>query len=364
MLVTFTRRCRHPSVFQATTFQVNILFSFFLSCSFRMPSFQTILAGLAVLISFQTPFSAQAELPVLGQEGSISAVKWYPTLSPEEIAAGQTVATIPAELKNLTAKSAIILDDVDGTIIFAKEPDQPRQPASTIKVLTGIIALHSLAGDEEVSVSREAASRPSSKMYLDPAKVYRADELISGVLLGSANDASVALAELIAGSESAFAEFMNLQASHFGATNTVCKTATGLTAKDQTSTARDLALIFREAMRDDNFSAKMRIRSITTDEGNTLYNHNKALWRIEGAEGGKTGYTLAARQTYVGKFSNGEATFIVAIMGSETMWQDLKQLVNFGFGQYPHILSARKQNIGTDLVADSDKEDVPRKNYN
>ena len=294
-------------------------------------------------------------------------MKWFPTISPEEAAAGQTVATVPAELQNITAKSVIILDDADDTIIFAKEPDQPRQPASTIKVLTGIIAIHSLAGDEAVPVSREAASRPSSKMYLDPAKAYRADELISGVLLGSANDASVALAEMIAGSESDFAEFMNLQASHFGATHTNCKTATGLTAKDQTSTARDLALIFREAMRDDNFSARMKVRSITTDEGNTLYNHNKALWRIEGAEGGKTGYTLAARQTYVGKFSNGEATFIVAIMGSETMWRDLKQLVNFAYGQYPHILSARKEREATDLLANSRKDEtIPTnpKSYN
>jgi len=117
-------------------------------------------------------------------------------------------------------------------------------------------------------------------------------------------------------------------------------------------------------MRDDNFSARMKIRSITTDEGNTLYNHNKALWRIEGAEGGKTGYTLAARQTYVGKFSNGEATFIVAIMGSETMWRDLKQLVNFGYSQYPHILSARKQRQTSGLLADRPQESTASNAYN
>lgn len=255
-------------------------------------------------------------------------------------AAATPAGNLPADLRSITAKSAVIMDDASGRVLFAKAPDAPRQPASTLKVLTGTIALKTLVGDESVPVSREAASRPSSKMYLDPAKRYRADELISGVLLASANDASVALAEMVAGSESAFTEIMNLQARHWGASHTVCKTATGLTAEDQASTARDLALIFRGAMRDENFAARMKTRSMTTDEGNTLYNHNKALWRIPGAEGGKTGYTLAARQTYVGKFGNGQAEFIVAIMGSETMWRDLKQLVTYGFSQYPTLSAA------------------------
>jgi len=310
---------------------------------------------LLVLSSFPaaTP-SAGAELPVLGAEGNISAVKRYPIVAATEDGNAPTTAVVPSELKNLTAKSAVIMDDADGRILFAKAPDEPRQPASTIKVLNGIIALRALTGEEEVPVSREAASRPSSKMYLDPTKVYRADELISGVLLGSANDASVALAELLAGSEDDFAEVMNLQASLFGATHTACRTATGLTAEDQTSTARDLALIFRGAMRDDRFAARMKIRSITTEEGNTLYNHNKALWRIEGAEGGKTGYTLAARQTYVGKFSNGNGALIVAIMGSETMWQDLRQLVRFGFSQYPpQVAAAEATPSAAALLADS-----------
>lgn len=310
---------------------------------------------LAFLLTCGVAGQTQAAPALLGARGDISKVKRTPA-TVESIAAavaaeaareaGTAVTTatpqkaIPAELSRITAHSAIIMDDRSGRILFAKAPDAPRQPASTIKVLTGIIALKSLIGDESVPVSREAASRPSSKMYLDPAKVYRADELISGVLLGSANDASVALAEMLAGSEQEFAEFMTLQARHWGANHTVCKTATGLTAKDQASTARDLALIFREAMRDPDFAKRMKTRSITTDEGNTLYNHNKALWRIAGAEGGKTGYTLAARQTYVGKFSNGEAAFIVAIMGSETMWNDLKQLVNYGFTRYPAVSSA------------------------
>lgn len=300
--------------------------------SHRCISLWPLLTLLALLlIGSLAGKSLASQHPVtLGTRGNISVVKRFPATLEE-------IATIPAARKRISARSAIIMDDSNGRILFAKAPDVPRQPASTIKVLTGIIALKSLTGEEFVPVSKEAASRPSSKMYLDPAKMYRADELISAVLLASANDASVALAEMLAGSEQEFADFMTLQAGHWGATGTVCKNATGLTAKGQTSTARDLARIFREAMRDAGFAERMKNRSMTTDDGNTLYNHNKALWQINGAVGGKTGFTQAARQTYVGKFSRGNSTFIVAIMGSETMWNDLKYLVKYGFRQYLYI---------------------------
>jgi D-alanyl-D-alanine carboxypeptidase (penicillin-binding protein 5/6) len=274
---------------------------------------------------------ALAEEPVvLGTESNISEVKRFPATLEE-------IDTLESAQKRISAHSAIVIDDSNGRILFAKAPDDPRQPASTIKILTGTIALKSLTGEESVPVSSEAASRPSSKMYLDPQKNYRADELISAVLLASANDASVALAEMLAGTESEFAEIMTLQAKYWGATNTVCKTATGLTAKGQTSTARDLALIFRNAMHNPAFVEKMQKRSMETDEGNKLYNHNKALWRIEGTEGGKTGYTDVARQTYVGKFTRGNSSIVVAIMGSGTMWIDLKYLVEYGFTQYQYI---------------------------
>ena len=139
------------------------------------------------------------------------------------------------------------------------------------------------------------------------------------------------LAEKIAGSETSFAKMMTLRAQLWGARHTVCKTATGLTAKGQKSTARDLALIFRHAMRDKEFADRMKKTRVKTTEGKLLHNHNKALWQVEGAEGGKTGYTNAARQTYVGKFKRGSDEIIVAIMGSERMWADLKNLVKYGF---------------------------------
>ncbi len=235
--------------------------------------------------------------------------------------------------RELSAKSAIIIDAATGNTIFAKSPDIPRQPASTIKVITGMIALASLHGQDSVPISPHAAQQPSSKVFLDEHKTYNANDLINAVLMASANDASVALAEKIAGSEQSFARKMTGIAHQWGAVQTVCKTATGLTAQGQETTARDLAIIFRHAMENPEFAVRMRQINTRTAFGKVLHNHNRALWQVQGSEGGKTGYTDAARQTYVGKFKRGGDEIIVAIMGSEMMWGDLKKLVEFGFSK-------------------------------
>jgi serine-type D-Ala-D-Ala carboxypeptidase (penicillin-binding protein 5/6) len=257
--------------------------------------------------------------------------------------------------KQISSRSAIVMDADTGDEIFAKYPDNPRQPASTIKIVTAMIALKSLKQDEVIDVSDKAAGMPSSKIFLDPGKNYRANDLINAVLLASANDASVALAEKISGSEESFANLMTLSARMWGARNTVCRTASGLTALGQQSTARDLANLFRYAMQDDDFASRMHEKFISTTYGKVLRNHNKALWRLDGAEGGKTGYTIAARQTYVGQFTRDSHTIVVAIMGSESMWADLEKLVNYGFHK-------KKENRVARRGADSKERTTARVN--
>jgi serine-type D-Ala-D-Ala carboxypeptidase (penicillin-binding protein 5/6) len=288
------------------------------------------------------------EVKVLGNYQDISQHKKNnDTARPEPALAAQTdpgpnpeVDTEPnhpqgsANLpKKISAKSAFIMNATNGQTLFAVSPDTPRQPASTIKILTGLIAIKSLSSGDTVPVSSKAADQPSSKIFLATEKKYKADDLINAVLLSSANDASVALAEKIAGSEQSFAKMMTLRAKLCGAQNTICKTANGLTADGQSTTARDLATIFKHAMQDAQFSQRMKQVKTHTAEGKLLRNHNKALWQIEGAEGGKTGFTNAAGQTYVGKFKRGSKEIIVSIMGSKTMWADLKTLVEYGFSQ-------------------------------
>lgn len=235
--------------------------------------------------------------------------------------------------RQITAKSAFIMDAETGEVLFAQAPDATRQPASTIKVLTGLIAIDSLKQQDRVKASQNAAAMPRSKIYLRPGKAYAANDMINAVLLASANDASVALAEKIGGTERDFAKLMTAKAESLGARKTVCKTASGLTAPGQHSTARDLALIFNGAMKEPDFSRRMSLRKVETNYGGTLHSHNRALWQVHGAEGGKTGYTNVARKTYVGKFSRGNDQIVVALMGSEAMWTDVKHLVEYGFHQ-------------------------------
>ncbi len=292
--------------------------------------------------------STRTTVPIVGQSRSISQNKTRVT--PTQTAARKPIGDIR---QKISAKSAIILDAQNGRTLFSRSPDLPRQPASTIKILTGAIALKSLSGQEQVAVSNKAARQPRSKIYLDQRKQYKADDLINAVLLASANDASVALAEKIAGSEQSFAKMMTQRAQLWGAKNTICKTASGLTAKGQTSTARDLAIIFRHVMKDKDFSRRMgKTKALTTD-GTLLRNHNKALWQVEGTEGGKTGYTNAARQTYVGKFKRGNDEIVVAIMGSETMWSDIKHLVEYGFDRKLALRSNPEPKLIAGVRSDS-----------
>ncbi len=293
--------------------------------------------AMPALESDQSPVS----IKVLGRYGDFSRIKKQ-NITYALVSAKKHVA------KNLSAASALVLDAVSEETIFAKDPDTPRQPASTIKILTGMIALKSLKDSDNIAISAKAARQPSSKIYLDQRKEYPAGDLINAVLLSSANDAGVALAEKIAGSEQVFAKMMTLRARLWGAKTTVCKTATGLTAKGQHSTARDLAIIFNHAMRDRDFAERMKHSKARTTEGKLLRNHNKALWQIDGAEGGKTGYTSAARQTYVGKFKRGTAEIVIAILGSERMWDDLKLLVEYGF--QTKQLIAEQQLKGTQMA--------------
>jgi D-alanyl-D-alanine carboxypeptidase (penicillin-binding protein 5/6) len=252
---------------------------------------------------------------------------------PKKQASAQANVTAPVLRKKLSSRSAIVMDSRTGQVLYSHDADRPGQPASTIKVITGLIAIGSLRDDEMVQASRHAAAMPSSKVNLRPGKSYLADDLINAVLLASANDASVALAEKVAGSEGSFARLMTSKAKSLGATSTLCKTASGLTAEGQQSTARDLAVVFDKAMEDREFAERIGRTTARTRFGQVLRNHNKALWRVDGAVGGKTGYTLAARQTYVGKFSRNNEELVVAIMGSETMWADLSKLVEYGFAR-------------------------------
>jgi len=280
----------------------------------------------------------RAEIPVSSEE--------LKRKSPEP----QHVASESAsELQGkLTCRSAYIMDAKTGKVLYDRSADRPGQPASTIKIITGLIAVESLNGGEMVRTSAYAANMPASKIYLKKGESYKASDLINAVLLASANDASVALAEKVAGTEKAFARLMTKKAEALGAQNTICKSANGLTRPGQQTTARDLATVFNRAMRNPEFAERMSTSQVRTSDGKVLKSHNKALWTLDGAVAGKTGYTVAAGKTYVGKFQRDGQAIIVSLLGSASMWDDIATLVEHGFAKQE--LASRLPEDGSDAV--------------
>ena len=207
---------------------------------------------------------------------------------------------------DLTAKAALLMDAATGRILFQKEADLRLPPASTTKVMTAILALESGRKlSESLTVSKDATRVPPSKLYLRPGQTMSIEELLYSIMLASANDASVVLAEGIGGSVERYTDLMTKKAHSLGATNSNFTNPHGLTAPDHYSTTRDLATIFRYAMKIPLFreivqtkfssvSSLAVIKKKVVPRRISVRNHNRLLWDYEGALGGKTGYTHGA----------------------------------------------------------------------
>ena len=192
-----------------------------------------------------------------------------------------------------------------------------------------------LALDHWVVVSPAVEGTEPSKLYLHGGEELQVRDLLKAVLMSSANDAARALAVEIAGSERAFAQLMNEKANSLGAVNTHFINASGLPGDGQYSTAYDLALIMREAMKNPTIASTLRQRRavIETSTGKFYYlkSHNKMLLRGRDVFG-KTGYTRRARYCFVGWIQGGRQDAIVAVLGSRKLWDDLTSLVNHHIG--------------------------------
>jgi D-alanyl-D-alanine carboxypeptidase len=244
------------------------------------------------------------------------------------------------------------MDASTGKILFQKEADLRLPPASTTKVVTAILTLESGRKlSDSLTVSKEATRVPASKLYLRPGQNVTIEELLYGIMLPSANDASMVLAEGIGGSVERFTEQMTKKAHSAGATNSHFTNPHGLTAPDHYSTARDLAVLFRYAMRNALFReiVQTKFSSVSTTavvkkkvvpRRISVRNHNRLLWDFDGAIGGKTGYTVAAQKCFVGAVQRNGVTLIVAILGARDQWGDTKRLLEYGFENFESLKSA------------------------
>ena len=230
----------------------------------------------------------------------------------------------------------MVVDAKNGDILYGKNPHLRLPPASTTKVMTALIALERLPLNQWVPVSRKAASAERSVAGLKAGVSYRAQDLIIASLVSSSNDAAVALAEAVSGSEEQFVELMNRRAAELGMTDTHFVNSTGLTDKrcSQYSTAYDLTLLMRRAAGDPRADRMMGILTHVIRGSDSkpipLRSHNKMLWRVPCFVKGKTGWTFASRHTFVGTNYSTNKKIAFAMLSSQKPWIDIQRLATFG----------------------------------
>jgi D-alanyl-D-alanine carboxypeptidase len=250
------------------------------------------------------------------------------------------------------------MDAKTGEILFQRDPDVQLPPASTTKVVTALVVLESGRPLTDVlTVSKAATQVPSSKLYLRPGQKMSIHDLLYALLLTSANDAGMVLAEGIGGSVDRFAQMMTKKAHEIGAVNSHFLNPHGLTAPDHLSTVRDLALIFNYALKNPTFREIVLTKASavsTTPPGRNakprqlmVRSHNRMLWNFDGALGGKTGYTLAAMKCFVGAGARNGATVIVSMLGSHDLWGDSTKLLGYGLENFETLKMVGGHNVTT-----------------
>jgi D-alanyl-D-alanine carboxypeptidase (penicillin-binding protein 5/6) len=244
---------------------------------------------------------------------------------PEQIAAYQAAQQLPP----LSAQAALLGDSGVNQTLATANAHQPRPMASTTKIMTALLVLERANLADQVVVSPTALVGESS-MGLMAGEVLTVEDLLWGLLLSSGNDAAVALAEHVAGSEAAFVQLMNQRAAELGMTNTRFANPHGLDAPDHYSSAYDLWLVAQEALTYPLFR-QMVATSAHTTAGRQLFNQNELLSSYPGADGVKTGTTVAAGQNLVGSVTQDGHREIAVILGSQDRYRDAAALFDHFF---------------------------------
>ena len=287
------------------------------------------------------------------------------------------VAEEPAELYAL---SAVLMDGESGRVLYEKDGERPLANASTTKVLTCIVALENSPGDDYVLVSQNAASQPEVKLGLQKGEQYYLEDLLYSLMLKSHNDTEVAIAEHCGGSVEGFARMLNRKAKQIGCKNTYFITPNGLDAEDENgkhhTTAADLALIMRYAVKNETFLHIAQTRDYTFSEITgkrtfSVHNANAFLDMRDGVLAGKTGYTSQAGYCYVCAWEKEGKTFIVSLLGcgwpnhKTYKWSDTEKLLDFGDYNYEYETYWKEPQTGKILVTDGveDGQDIGTKIY-
>ena len=245
-----------------------------------------------------------------------------------------------------TAKSAILIDYATGEVLYEKNADERLAPASMTKIGSMLLIMEAidsgkLSVDDEVTISEEAASMGGSQIFLEAGEVYTVHDLLKGVAIASGNDAVVALAEKLAGSQGAFVDMMNERFKELGANNTNFVNAHGLDSEGHYSTARDMAIIARELLNHEKILEYTSIYEeyLEKNDGTKtwLVNTNKLVRFYDGVDGLKTGFTETAGYCLTATAKKDDFRLISVVMGedsTENRSSDTVKLLNYGFNTY------------------------------
>ncbi|MBP2071719.1 MAG: hypothetical protein PWQ59_978 [Thermoanaerobacterium sp.] len=267
---------------------------------------------------------------------------------------------------DLKSKSAILMDANTGKVLYEKNSHEELPPASVTKVMTMLLVMEALDSGkikttDKVVTSEHAFDMGGTQIYLEIGEEMTVDDLLKSVAMNSANDASVALAEYISGSEEKFVEEMNKRAKELGAKNTNFKNASGLPEKDHYTSVYDIALISRELVKHKGIFKYLTDKIDSVRNGKfSLANTNKLLWRYQGADGIKTGSTSEALYCLSATAKRGDTRFIAVVFGapdSNTRFKEASKLLDYGFANFEtkKVVEAGK-TYGTVKVLKGEKD--------
>ena len=267
------------------------------------------------------------------------------------------------------AKSAILIDSATGKVLYEKNADEMLAPASMTKLGSMLIIMEaidngSLSLDDEVTISEEAANMGGSQVFLEAGEVYKVHDLLKGVAIASGNDAVVALAEKVAGSQNEFVAMMNERFKEIGAKNTNFVNAHGLDAEGHYSTARDMSIIARELLKHEKILEYTSIYEeyLEKNDGTKtwLVNTNKLVRFYDGVDGLKTGYTTTAGYCLTATASKDNFRLISVVMGEETSESrssDTVKMLNYGFNTYKINVIKKNDEVLGKVRVDGGKQD-------
>lgn len=278
----------------------------------------------------------------------------------------QAALPASAEPPTVEAAAAVLMDAETGTVLLGHQMHDSRPVASTTKVMTALLALENCDLDDSVVVGPAALEVTGSALYLQPGDAMRADDLLTAVLLKSANDAAVVLAEHISGSVPSFADRMNERARELGATDTHFVNPHGLHHPDHYSSAYDLALITREALKHPRFAelvATRRARILLPSDpsgARTLRNHNKLLQRAAFVDGVKTGYVKESGHCLVASATEDGRQLIAVVLDSPDTYAESLRLLEYGLASFNRQVFAQPGDaLGRAPVRDGIRPTVP-----